>query len=232
MSKCLGSRKKKKNDTESVVADAMREVNMAMREVAQATAPLRKMSQKNPEDCEADSLPYNETASSEPKIQAKGGGIQIKKPGMFGNSKTVINIQSAQNIQIGNNNTMVINSSGNRRRNRNVSPPPAAKPTRVDKERVKQVLGSTRVVDDAELRMVSTNFMGTKWRRILRFVGLEDIELESKHLDYSSQGIKEVTYQCLKHWQQKMADLATVGTLASALCKVFSEDEVCDKLSP
>ena len=34
---------------------------MAMREVAQATAPLRKMSQKNPEDCEADSLPYNET---------------------------------------------------------------------------------------------------------------------------------------------------------------------------
>ena len=81
------------------------------------------------------------SASSEPKIQAKGGGIQIKKPGMFGNSKTVINIQSAQNIQIGNNNTMVINSSGNRRRNRNVSPPPAAKPTRVDKERVKQVLG-------------------------------------------------------------------------------------------
>ena len=66
----------------------------------------------------------------------------------------------------------------------------------------------------------------------VRFVGLEDIELESKHLDYSSQGIKEVTYQCLKHWQQKMADLATVGTLASALCKVFSEDEVCDKLSP
>jgi hypothetical protein len=29
-----------------------------------------------------------------------------------------------------------------------------------------------------------------------------------------------------------MADLATVGTLASALCKVFSEDEVCDKFSP
>lgn len=232
MSKCLGSRKKNKHDTEAVVADAMREVNKAMREVAQATAPLRKMSQKNVEDCEADSLPYTETASSEPKIQAKGGGIQIKKPGIFGSSKTVINIKHAQNIQIGNNNTMIINSSGSRGRNRDIIPPPAAKPARVDKERVQQVLGSTRVVDDAELLMVSTTFMGTKWRRILRHVGLEDIELESKHLDYSSQGIKEVTYQCLKHWKQKMADLATVGTLAIALCKVFSEDEVCDKFSP
>ena len=66
----------------------------------------------------------------------------------------------------------------------------------------------------------------------VRHVGLEDVELDSKHMDYSSQGIKEVTYQCLKHWKQKMADLATVGTLASALCKVFSEDEVCDKFSP
>jgi hypothetical protein len=34
---------------------------MAMKEVAQATAPLRKMSQKNLEDYETDSLPYAET---------------------------------------------------------------------------------------------------------------------------------------------------------------------------
>ena len=83
------------------------------------------------------------SASSEPKIQAKGGGIQIKKPGLFGNSRTVINIRSAQNVQIGNNNTMIVNSSGTgrQRRNRDVSPPPATKPSRVDKERVKQVLG-------------------------------------------------------------------------------------------
>ena len=229
MSKYLGFRKKKNNDTEAVVADAMKEVQMAMREVAEATAPLRKMSQKNLEDYEADSLPCTETG---PKIQAKGGGIQIKKPGLFGSSKTVINIRSAQNVQIGNNNTMIINSSGRQRRNRDISPPPTAKSSRVDKERVKQVLGSNRVVNDAELLMVSTTFMGKQWRRILRHVGLEDVELDSKHLDYNSQGIKEVTYQCLKHWKQKMADLATVGTLASAICKVFSEDEVCDKFSP
>ena len=36
-------------------------VHMAMKEVAQATAPLRKMSQKNLEDYETDSLPYAET---------------------------------------------------------------------------------------------------------------------------------------------------------------------------
>ena len=232
MSKCLGFRKKKNNDTEAVVADAMKEVHMAMKEVAQATAPLRKMSHKNLEDYEADSLPYRETASSEPKIQVKEGGIQIKKPGFFGNTNTVINIRSAQNVQIGNNNTMIVNSSGRQRRNRDISPPHAAKPSRVDKERVKQVLGSNRVVDDAELVMVSTNFMGKQWRRLLRHVGLEDVEIDSKYQDYSSQGIKEVTYQCLKHWKQKMADLATVGTLASALCKVLSEDDVCDKFSP
>ena len=34
---------------------------MAMKEVAEATAPLRKMSHKNLEDYEADSLPYRET---------------------------------------------------------------------------------------------------------------------------------------------------------------------------
>lgn len=33
---------------------------MAMREVAQATAPLRKMSNKNLPDIESDSLPYHE----------------------------------------------------------------------------------------------------------------------------------------------------------------------------
>ena len=36
-------------------------VQMAMKEVAEATAPLRKMSHKNLEDYEADSLPYRET---------------------------------------------------------------------------------------------------------------------------------------------------------------------------
>lgn len=78
--------------------------------------------------------------SSEPKIETKGGAIQIKKPGLFGNSSTTINIQSAQNIQIGNNNTMVINSSSSRRmRTRDISPPP--KPAKVDKEIVRQVLG-------------------------------------------------------------------------------------------
>ena len=81
------------------------------------------------------------SASSDPKIKVKGGGIQIKKPGIFGNTNTVINIRSAQNVQIGNNNTMIVNSSGRQRRNRDISPPPAAKPSRVDKERVKQVLG-------------------------------------------------------------------------------------------
>ncbi|VDI48793.1 Hypothetical predicted protein, partial [Mytilus galloprovincialis] len=124
----MSNSRKKKNDTEAVVAEAMREVNMAMREVAQATAPLRKMSNKN-----------SIVVSSEPKIETKGGAIQIKKPGLFGNSSTTINIQSAQNIQIGNNNTMVINSSSSRRmRTRDISPPP--KPAKVDKEIVRQVL--------------------------------------------------------------------------------------------
>ncbi|CAG2241560.1 unnamed protein product [Mytilus edulis] len=228
----MSNSRKKKNDTEAVVAEAMREVNMAMREVAQATAPLRKMSNnKNLHDIESDSLPYHEPVSSEPKIETKGGAIQIKKPGLFGNSSTTINIQSAQNIQIGNNNTMIINSSSSRRmRTRDISPPP--KPAKVDKEIVRQVLASTRLLEDTDLNMVSSKFMGKQWRRTLRLVGLEDIEIESKYQDYYSNGIKEISYQCLKYWKQKNPDTATVGHLAKALCEVFHPDEVCDKFKP
>ncbi|CAC5416153.1 unnamed protein product [Mytilus coruscus] len=226
----MSNSRKKKNDTEAVVAEAMREVNMAMREVAQATAPLRKMSNKNLHDIESDSLPYHEPVSSEPKIETKGGAIQIKKPGLFGNSSTTINIQSAQNIQIGNNNTMIINSSSTRRRTRDISPPP--KPAKVNKEIVKQVLESKRLLDDMELNMVAAKFMGKQWRRTLRLVGLEDIEIESKYQDYYSQGIKEISYQCLKYWKQKNPDTATVGHIAKALSEVFHPDEVCDKFKP
>lgn len=228
----MSNSRKKKNDTEAVVAEAMREVNMAMREVAQATAPLRKMSNnKSLQDIESDSLPYHEPVSSEPKIETKGGAIQIKKPGLFGNSSTTINIQSAQNIQIGNNNTMIINSSSSRRmRTRDISPPP--KPAKVDKEIVRQVLASQRLLEDTDLNMVATKFMGKQWRRTLRLVGLEDIEIESKYQDYYSNGIKEISYQCLKYWKQKNPDTATVGHLATALSEVFPRDEVCDKFKP
>ena len=37
---------------------------MAMREVAQATAPLKRMSQKNLQDYETDSMPYTEPGMS------------------------------------------------------------------------------------------------------------------------------------------------------------------------
>lgn len=226
----MATGRKNKNDTEAVVAEAMREVNMAMREVAQATAPLKRMSQKNLSDCEPDSMPFPEPASAEPKIKTQGGAIQIKKPGLFGNSQTVINIQSAQNIQIGNNNTMIINSSGSRRKN--MSPPPTVKTTKVDKVKVQQVLESKRLVEDKDLSMVSSKFMGKQWRRTLRLIGLDDIEIESKYQDYHSQGIKEITYQCLKYWKQKNPETATVGALVSALCEVFSKDEVCEQFSP
>ncbi|CAC5419224.1 unnamed protein product [Mytilus coruscus] len=226
----MSNSRKKKNDTEAVVAEAMRGKTLKAIEVAQATAPLRKMSNKNLHDIESDSLPYHEPVSSEPKIETKGEAIQIKKPGLFGNSSTTINIQSAQNIQIGNNNTMIINSSSTRRRTRDISPPP--KPAKVNKEIVKQVLESKRLLDDMELNMVAAKFMGKQWRRTLRLVGLEDIEIESKYQDYYSQGIKEISYQCLKYWKQKNPDTATVGHIAKALSEVFHPDEVCDKFKP
>ena len=73
--------------------------------------------------------------SAEPKIETKGGGLQIKKPG---NSSTALNIH-AQYIQIGDYNTMITYSD--RRKTRDYSPPMPAKPSNVDKTKVKQDLG-------------------------------------------------------------------------------------------
>ncbi|XP_048745726.1 uncharacterized protein LOC125658493 [Ostrea edulis] len=226
-------------DAERTVAEAMKQVERAMKHVKVAT---RGMDDIDLGDSPGAGITHedDDTEGAETKIN-KDGSIKIDKK-VFG-KKTSIHIHNSKNVQVGNNNVMVINQTANPRRRRqqvdsssessdseeDVPAKAAAKPIT---DICQQILSSNRPADDQDIRRATT-MIGKKWRRVGRSLNVSDADLEQIYIQhFREDGIRGVVHQVFTKWKQINGKKATVGALTTALSKVTDHKEIQVNFEP
>ncbi|XP_062594837.1 uncharacterized protein LOC134256200 [Saccostrea cucullata] len=226
-------------DAERTVAEAMRQVEKAMKHVKVVTGGMNDRGFGASPGMEFTSE-SEEAEGARTKIN-KDGSIKIEK-GYIG-KKTSIHIHNSKNVQVGSNNVMVVNQtsgrSRGRRRNDSSSdssdweeedpPREAAKPIT---DICQQILSSTRLANDLDIRRATT-MIGKSWRRVGRTLNVSDTDLEQIYIQYfREEGIRGVAHHMFTKWKQQNGKKATVGVLTTALSKVNDPKDIQVNFEP
>lgn len=147
---------------------------------------------------------------------------------------TMINIQNAQNVQVGHNNMMVVTDQRFPRTRRTSQPRDTKEEDRQREEedrrqreieaRFRDVLDSAKPATMEDFEKACTHV--TNWRRFLRNLDLSDAEIDHLYQDHYVEGVREVMIQGARLWQQKTARGATLGAFANILKKVKQFDAI------
>lgn len=147
---------------------------------------------------------------------------------------TMINIQNAQNVQVGHNNLMVVTDQRAPRTRKTSQPRDTAEEDRQREEeerrqreveeRFRDVFESERPATMQDFEKACTHI--TNWRRFMRNLDLSDAEIDHLHQDHYVAGVREVLIQGTRVWQQKTARGATLGAFANILKKVKQFDAI------
>jgi len=80
-----------------------------------------------------------------------------------------------------------------------------------------------RAVDTADLQQVSID-IGNDWRSLGRQLSCSDADLDTLHCDFHVTGQREVAYQMLRGWHEKLGNDARLTVLAKALVDIKRAD--------
>lgn len=212
---------------------AMKQVNKAMKDAKIARKEGRKAQKYAYQDVHEDGK------SKDFKCQFEGAYARSEKDGKYTQINTVnhmgtmINIQNAQNVQVGNNNLMVVTDKKLRPRKSSRSSDTTEEDRQKEEEkrkqaeieeRFKEILESTRPATTEDFTKACTHV--TNWRRFLRNIDLYEGEIEQLYLDYHAEGVREVLVQGLLLWKQKSPREATLGAFAKTLTKLNQFDAI------
>lgn len=225
--------KKKSKDYDSDSSDddieefVNKEINDAMKEVSKAMKDA-KLARKEGKKAQKAFKVFQGTEGMEKK---RGGYTQINTVNHMG---TMINIQNAQNVQVGNNNLMVVSDKGKRSRRKSSESRDTTEEDRQREEeerrqaemeeRFKDILESARLVTVEDFTKACTHV--TNWRRYLRNIGMSDSEIEHLHQDHHIDGVREVMIQGSLLWKQKLGRDATLSAFAKVLVKLKQFDAI------
>lgn len=228
--------KKKSKDYDSDSSDddieefVNKEINDAMKEVSKAMKDA-KLARKEGKKAQKAFKVFQGTEGMEKKSKYGGGYTQINTVNHMG---TMINIQNAQNVQVGNNNLMVVSDKGKRSRRKSSESRDTTEEDRQREEeerrqaemeeRFKDILESARLVTVEDFTKACTHV--TNWRRYLRNIGMSDSEIEHLHQDHHIDGVREVMIQGSLLWKQKLGRDATLSAFAKVLVKLKQFDAI------
>lgn len=211
---------------------AMKTVNKAMKESKLARKEGRKAQKYAYQDI------HEGGKGKDFKCQFEGASAWSEKAGKYTQINTVnhmgtmINIQNAQNVQVGNNNLMVVTDKKlHQRKSSRSSDTTEDRQKEEEKrrqaeieERFKDVIESNRPATTEDFTKACTHV--TNWRRFLRNIDLHDGEIEQLYLDFHAEGVREVLVQGLLLWKQKSPREATLGAFAKTLTKLNQFDAI------
>lgn len=231
-SECLMMSKRSKTtrvDAGRSVAEAMKQVERAMRHVKIATGGIENFDFGDGAMGSTSEDSRDSSKGTEARIN-KDGSIKVEK-GFLG-KKTSIHIHSSKNVQIGDNNVMVINQSSKPRKGRrrddsssdsDDSEDDIVKPTKAApqiSDICQTILTSSRLVNDHDVRRATT-LIGKSWRRVGRELRLREADMEQIYAQhFREEGIQGVAHHMFTKWRQSSDKHATIGVLTSALVKV------------
>lgn len=216
-------------DAGRTVAEAMKQVERAMKHVKIATGGIENFDFGDGAMGNTSEDSRGSSKGTEAKIN-KDGSIKVEK-GFLG-KKTSIHIHSSKNVQIGDNNVMVINQTPNRQKGRRKddtssdsedSEDYTDKPSKAAlqiSDICQKILTSSRLVNDLDVRRATT-LIGKSWRRVGRELKLKDADMEQIYAQYfREEGIQGVAHHMFTKWRYLSDKQATIGVLTSALIKV------------
>ncbi|XP_067659224.1 receptor-interacting serine/threonine-protein kinase 1-like [Haliotis asinina] len=114
-------------------------------------------------------------------------------------SANIFNITNSSNVQIGRTNVMNIGQhhmSGYDESSSSDNDEQEA----IEDERILELRRCEREISNEELLDIARH-VGLGWRRLIRFIGLEDYDVDELYEEYSSRGLEEVIYQLLRRWR-------------------------------
>jgi len=76
-----------------------------------------------------------------------------------------------------------------------------------------------RVVDWRVLQQVALD-VGNDWRCLGRQLGCNDADLDALQFDFGHSGLREVAYQMLRSWHERLGNDAKLAILARALVDI------------
>jgi len=80
-----------------------------------------------------------------------------------------------------------------------------------------------RVVDGDVLQLVSVH-IGKDWRALGRQLRTSDDILDALQLDFNAHGVREMAYQMLRDWHERLGSDAKLEVLANALLAIKRSD--------
>ncbi|XP_041374530.1 uncharacterized protein LOC121387470 isoform X2 [Gigantopelta aegis] len=130
------------------------------------------------------------------------------------NWNTVMKIEGNDQVQIGSGRVMGSKSKKPK------SKPAKGKelPALAESEELEEIRKSHRTVTDRQLKDISTHTR-KQWKPMLRYLGVEDEEIDAIKVDALGLGVPESMYQLLLSWKRDAGDRATVSRLLKALEK-------------
>ncbi|XP_069115181.1 receptor-interacting serine/threonine-protein kinase 1-like isoform X2 [Argopecten irradians] len=209
---------------------AKMKVAAAMQKVQRSQNQVSFGSSTDSSSSDDDDVGYGHHAKGVKK-KPEGASIEINKR-LGSGAIAKINIESANNVQLGDHNVMVINNARKRKETdmppspsiTDVTPPPQLTAAQ------QAVLDSVEVVDERKLNILA-GFIGKQWRRIFRKLGLTEEEIDRLHIDYqAAEGIKTVIYKGLVNWKEKNGREATVGKLVQVVYSISNNVKVIDSM--
>ncbi|XP_071110117.1 protein immune deficiency-like [Haliotis cracherodii] len=121
-----------------------------------------------------------------------------------GGSANIFNISNSHNVQIGRTNVMNFGMEHMSRQDESSSSEDEDLEALED-ERTRELRRCEREISNEELLDIARH-VGLGWRRLIRFIGLQDYDVDEVYEEHSSRGLEEVIYQLLRRWRSEVTN--------------------------